>query len=204
MTYSVSRATTFGGPYTVIASGITASSYADNTAVNGITYFYTVQPQAGAVNGAVSATPTGVSGALPPPWTQADVGTVGLAGNASYTSGTFTSAGAGVGASGTADAFHFVYFPVVGDCTIVARVDSLGTGGTTSRRAGVMIRQLLNANVIKVTLVGPTAVYNTRRTTVGGTTSSTSSTATPPRWVRLIRGGYTLTAAHSANGTTWT
>ena len=146
-----------------------------------------------------------MAGALPPPWIQADAGTVGLAGNATYTSGTFTVAGAGVGATGAADAFRFVYLPVVGDCTIVARVDSLGTGGTTSRRAGVMIRQSLNANAIEAaTLLGTAAVYNTRRTTVGGTTSSSTSNTTPPRWVRLIRSGNTLTAAHSADGANWT
>ncbi len=205
VSYTIHRATSPGGAHTIIASGITATSYADNTAANGTTYHYSVQSQSGAVSGEVSATPIGVVGALPPPWAQADVGTVGQAGNATYTSGLFTSAGAGGGATSTADAFRFVYLPVVGDCTIVAHVDSLGTGGTTSRRAGVMIRQSLNANAIEAaTLLGPTAVYHTRRTTVGSTTNSSTSNTTPPRWVRLIRSGNTLTAAHSANGTTWT
>ena len=68
VTYNILRATSPGGAHTIIASGITASSYADNTAVNGTTYYYSVQSQSGAVSGEVSATPTGAVGALPPPW----------------------------------------------------------------------------------------------------------------------------------------
>ena len=48
VTYTILRATSPGGAHTIIASGITASSYADNTAVNGTTYYYSVQSQSGA------------------------------------------------------------------------------------------------------------------------------------------------------------
>ena len=205
VTYTVRRATAAGGPYADLVSGVTATSYADATAVNGITYYYLVQSQSGAVSGEVSATPAGVAGALPPRWEQADIGTVGQIGSATFTSGTYTAAGAGAGAAGSIDALHFVYLPVVGDCTIIARVDSLGAGGSTSRRAGVMIRQSLNANAIEAAiLVGPSGIYNTRRTSVGGNTNSSSSTSTAPRWVRMVRSGNTLTAAHSVDGANWT
>jgi len=40
--YSVSRSTTSGGPYTVIASGLTALSHVDTTTVGGIPYYYVV------------------------------------------------------------------------------------------------------------------------------------------------------------------
>ena len=40
--YTVKRATTSGGPYATVASGITASSYTDPTATNGTTYHYVV------------------------------------------------------------------------------------------------------------------------------------------------------------------
>lgn len=40
--YTVKRATTSGGPYATVASGITASCYTDPTATNGTTYHYVV------------------------------------------------------------------------------------------------------------------------------------------------------------------
>jgi hypothetical protein len=44
-----------------------------------------------------------------------------------------------------------------------------------------------------------------RRTTTGGTTTSTSKTGVAiPVWVRLTRSGNTFTAQYSTNGNTWT
>jgi fibronectin type 3 domain-containing protein len=40
--YAVYRSTTSGSGYSVIASGLTASAYADTTVANGVTYFYVV------------------------------------------------------------------------------------------------------------------------------------------------------------------
>ncbi len=41
-TYSVKRATTSGGPYTTVASGLTALSYNDTTVATGTTYYYII------------------------------------------------------------------------------------------------------------------------------------------------------------------
>jgi hypothetical protein len=73
--YTVKRATTSGGPYSTIASGITTSSYTDTTVTNGTTYYYVVtasnstgtsgnspedsaKPLSPLVNVAVNGTPT--------------------------------------------------------------------------------------------------------------------------------------------------
>jgi hypothetical protein len=40
--YTVKRATTSGGPYTTVASGVTTASYTDKTVTNGTTYYYVV------------------------------------------------------------------------------------------------------------------------------------------------------------------
>jgi fibronectin type 3 domain-containing protein len=60
--YTVKRGTTSGGPYPMTFSGIVASPYVDNSAVNGTTYYYVVT----AVNaGGESAASTQVSAAPP-------------------------------------------------------------------------------------------------------------------------------------------
>src|SRR5262249_22849065 len=66
-----------------------------------------------------------VTAALPPPWTQQDIGTVGVAGSAAESNGTFTVKGAGADIWGTADAFHYVYQPLSGDTDIQAHVASV-------------------------------------------------------------------------------
>ncbi len=40
--YTIKRATTSGGTYSTVASGVTASSYTDGTVTNGTTYYYVV------------------------------------------------------------------------------------------------------------------------------------------------------------------
>ena len=59
--YRVARATTSGGPYTVLADGLTEVQYTDTTAVNGTQYFYVVaagnQNEYGPNSDQVSATP---------------------------------------------------------------------------------------------------------------------------------------------------
>ena len=67
--YNVKRATSASGPFSSIASSVTATSYADTTAVNGTTYFYVVSAvNAGgesANSAAVSATPQASTSTAP-------------------------------------------------------------------------------------------------------------------------------------------
>ncbi|RUS47873.1 hypothetical protein ELR57_08525 [Cohnella sp. AR92] len=60
--YNVKRATTSGGPYATVATGVTATSYADTGLTNGTTYYYVVSAANAAgesLNSAqASATPT--------------------------------------------------------------------------------------------------------------------------------------------------
>jgi hypothetical protein len=144
---------------------------------------------------------------LPNTWLDQDVGSVGVAGSASYSSGTFSVNGGGAGIYGNADAFHFVYQPLSGDGTIVARVVSL-QGGVGYVSAGVMIRNTLdtgsvNAKTADWHFYG--AIYFDVRTVAGGsTTEPGSASATLPYWVKVSRSGNTFSSYVSPDGVNWT
>ncbi|GIP60500.1 glycoside hydrolase family 6 protein [Paenibacillus sp. FSL W8-0186] len=82
--YTVKRATTSGGPYTNVATGLTTPSYTDTSLTNGTTYYYVVSASNSAgqsPNSAqVSATPT--SGGGNPTVPAAPAGLTATAGNA--------------------------------------------------------------------------------------------------------------------------
>jgi enterochelin esterase-like enzyme/regulation of enolase protein 1 (concanavalin A-like superfamily) len=135
-----------------------------------------------------------------------DVGAVGIAGSAGYSNGVFTVAGAGAEIGGTTDAFRFVDVTTTGDCTIIARVNSIENIDSSSR-AGIMIRESLNANAANA-FVGITPASGLTwqyRSTTGGTTSTSSTPGQAvPCWVKLVRSTTTFTGSYSVNGTTWT
>lgn len=81
---------------------------------------------------------------LPSGWLDADVGTVGITGTATYVGGVFTVNAGGTQVLGTSDSIHFAYQLLSGDGTIVARDSSLQGGGSQHPFAGVMIRETLN------------------------------------------------------------
>jgi regulation of enolase protein 1 (concanavalin A-like superfamily) len=144
-------------------------------------------------------------GGLPSPWQQNDIGSVGIAGDASYAAGLFTVTGSGSDIWTGGDAFHFVYQSLNGDGTIVARVASLAnTSGWA--KVGVMIRESLNANAtFALMALTPTngAVLQYRSATDGGCYSDPASGAAPA-WVKLVRAGNTFTGYVSTDGTNWT
>jgi RHS repeat-associated protein len=145
-------------------------------------------------------------GSLPSGWTDGDIGSVGTAGSASYATNVFTVNGSGTFGSGeTVDAFHFVYQPLSGDGTIVARLRTAPGAGY----AGVMIRETLNANATNIFM----GYYGwTNYLTVGyrlstGASSSTvvgATTVTLPQWVKAVRSGSTFSAYTSLDGVNWT
>jgi hypothetical protein len=142
------------------------------------------------------------------PMLDQDVGSVGVQGSASYTNGVFTVSAAGPQIYGTADGFHFVYQPLSGNGTIVARVLSVqGMWTGTNPMVGVMIRETLSANSTHTSSeyrIDP-IVELLWRTSTGGSTSFTNSGATPlPYWVEVVRSGNTFSSYISPNGATWT
>lgn len=147
---------------------------------------------------------------LPAPWQHQDVGSVGTAGNASHSNGTFTITAGGTDIWDTADAFHFVYRTLTGDGEIVADVSNLSLpAGAVFTLGAVTFREKLTADSIHASMSITTqgkAKFR-RRTAEGGTTYSdgpSTGTTYPPRWLKLTREGDVFTAAISTDGNTWT
>ncbi|MGH9308571.1 MAG: Ig-like domain-containing protein [Vicinamibacterales bacterium] len=141
------------------------------------------------------------------PWSARDVGSPTLRGSASQSSGAFTIYAAGTDIWNASDQFHFVYQQFSGDAEIVARVDSITYQHRWSK-AGVMIRASLNGNAAHGLAVASAGmgVHFQRRRSTGATSLSTtgSSTADTPVWVRAVRVGNRITTYRSTNGTSWT
>src|SRR5439155_24600049 len=157
----------FGGSVSLSASGLpggVTASFSPNPAT--ATSTLTLAASGTATMGTVAVTITGTSGSLtntttialtvnlPPGWSDADVGSVGTAGSASYVNGTFTVKASGKWIYDVADGMHFVYQASSGDKTIVARVVSVQ--GSALPEAGVMIRETLGPSSIRAyTTWGP-------------------------------------------------
>lgn len=153
------------------------------------------------VSGNVASSATFTITALPPGWSDGDIGSVGLAGSAVYTNGTFTVNGSGSGIAGTADVMHFVYQPLSGDGSIVARVVSSSRG-----QAAAMIRETLNANAADAYEFYGSSYFNFYdRPSTGASVVSQSDAYQPlPSWMRVVRSGNTFSAYASPDGVNWT
>jgi regulation of enolase protein 1 (concanavalin A-like superfamily) len=157
-----------------------------------------------------NVTVTAGEAAPPPPttgWNNGDIGGPGRAGSATSSGGTFTVVGGGTNIWGSSDQFHYMYQQLSGDIEVIARVASLTKEASGYPKAGVMIRESLNANSkqgLMLASAGSGWAFH-RRLLTGDRTDHTGGPSTnPPGWVRLVREGSLLSAFHSTNGTTWT
>jgi len=138
-----------------------------------------------------------------------DVGAPKMAGSASYDANrkvwTVTAGGSDIW--GEKDEFHYVYQPLKGDGTMIVRVTSLGPNVSDWAKAGIMIRETLdagsrNAMMLVSTLQG---VSFQHRPVAGG--KNTHPKQTPglraPICLQLKRVGKSLTGYYYANGA-WT
>jgi len=211
--YKVYTATNGGGPYTLNTTVVGSPAYTDAPLNNGTTYFYEISAVnsygEGPVSPPANATPEEVLGNLPIPWQDADVGAVNLAGNSGYGGGStpkFTVYGSGADIGGTADAFHFVYQPLAGNGTIIARVKSQSATDAWAK-AGVILRESLGSNAVFAMAEltpGNGVQWQVRALTGGGTTNVAGPAASAPYWLKLTRTGSNFTAAASSDGTNYT
>jgi IPT/TIG domain len=198
------------GNSAVILNGIaaTSSSWSDSSISITIPAGASSGPLAVLVAPSMNASnPVGftvTSQTLPAGWLNQDVGQVGVAGSATYLNGTFTVKGSGQYIWYSSDGFQFVYQPLSGDGSIVARV--VNVQGGSSVEAGVMVRETLTAgsDMAYAAYSGSTDIYWIYRPTVGANVSFTNTSAvTLPYWVKLVRSGNTFTSYAAADGVNW-
>ncbi len=146
------------------------------------------------------------SGVLPAGWTNRDIGAVGAAGSASFSSGTFTLKASGADIWNAADEFHFAYRTMTGDGTVIARVSTVQNASAWTK-AGVMMRESLAAGAKQASMFVSAAkglAFQRRVATNGASTHTGGAMLGAPYWVRLTRSGATISAYTSPDGVSWT
>jgi glucose/arabinose dehydrogenase/regulation of enolase protein 1 (concanavalin A-like superfamily) len=142
------------------------------------------------------------SAALPAPWANDDVGTLQLAGSATYNTGVFTINGAGNDIWNDTDQFHFVHQRLTGDGEIIVRVTAQ-TNTSDWAKSGIMVKQSMTAGS-PYALLGVTPGHGiTFQHNFNGDTGS-AAYIFPNAWLKLTRVRDVVTAYSSSNGTTWT
>ena len=145
-------------------------------------------------------------GALPPGWTNRDVGVVAAAGSAALDGSTFIVRGSGADIWAAADEFHFVSTVVSGDFEVTGRVAAIENVNRWTK-AGLMIRESLSAGSRHASIfLTPTTerpVAFQRRPTTNGSSVHTAGPFRPaPGWVMLRRTGNLVAAFYRTSADT--
>ena len=146
--------------------------------------------------------------ALPAGWSDADIGSPGQAGWASYVNGLWTVAGGGSDIWNAADQFNFASTSYGSDGSITAQVTSLQNSDPVSgwSKAGLMFRNDSTAGSVNVSIVASAGngVSFQWRSTAGGQCSATIvGGVTAPVWLKLVRSGQNFAGYYSSDGTNW-
>ena len=205
--YNIKRSTNSGGPYTTVVTS-TATNIIDMPLTNLTAYYYVVSGtnDYGTSSNSTQVTLTPLPTALPAPWLDQDIGSVGQTGRGGFSNTVATVTGSGADIWGNADAFHYAYFLATNDCTIIARVTSVENTDPWAK-AGVMIRSTLAAGSAQAMMVitpGNGASFQWRPTTGGTSSQSQSGGVSAPYWVKLVRTGNSFRGYVSADGGAWT
>ena len=155
---------------------------------------------------AVSASLVRAQSALPTGWASREIGSTGIDGSTTVSSGTWTITGGGANIWGTSDEFRFAYRQITGDVDIRVRLASFQDLEQFSK-AGVMIRETLNANsrnAFMLLRADRTLFLQSRPNPGASTAGEDFFPEAAPVWLRLVRRGNQFTGYFSANGTSWT
>jgi len=146
--------------------------------------------------------------ALPPGWSDADIGSPGLAGSASYAGGVWTVTGGGADIWNAADQFNFASTNFNGDGTLIVQVTSLQNSDPSSgwSKAGLMFRNDSTAGSVNVSIVATAGngVSMQWRSAAGDQCSYTAAGGiTAPVWLKLVRSGQNFTGYYAYDGVGW-
>ena len=142
-------------------------------------------------------------------FSNAEIGGSTPTGGATYSDGIWTVQGGGSEMWKTNDSCHFTFKAITGDCTIIAKVESVQDTGPA--KAGVMMRTSLSAGAPRAWMaVTPKKQFeqNIQGLAVyGGINYSNRAYdipgASPSYWVKLERIGNIVTGYVSPDGTNW-
>ena len=152
---------------------------------------------------------------LPAQWKHQDIGAVQTPGTAEVAGGAMILQGT-LDLWGVADGCHMAWQPVQGDAVLLVRVVAMDNpGGVAHAKAGVCLREALDAGARHVTLCttptdGTQFIY--RDTANGKTTrarldAAEQKAAVPkgqfPCWLKLVRKGNAFCGFESADGVAW-
>jgi len=138
-----------------------------------------------------------------------DLDTPGVAGNYTKLGSTYYITGGGADIGGTSDQGHFAYAELAGDGSITVKVATIGPGSSGLRKAGLMIRDSLDASAINVSnfVVFDASNSAQRREATGGGTIFDPAPAGAGKdlapFLRITRSGNVFTYSYSADNVTW-
>ncbi|WP_327590329.1 alginate lyase family protein [Nonomuraea sp. NBC_00507] len=182
-TYAVWRKEPDADTYTLLADGLTATSYTDRTSAASRAYAYTVTASAGQGAGPRSL-PVVAAPGLPAPWRTGDIGDVRPKGSTGHDGERITMEAGGAGIAGEADSFRFAWLPLPGEGVVTARI--VYPLSSQYSQVGVMVRGSLEAGAphAAMLLQGlPLHAWSgvwTVRAKPGGATRGTGSLPVPP------------------------
>ena len=193
-----------------VAVGTTAgtvSTFDDISALAASNYSYEII--ANNLGGASAPTaPTAITTLPAPtnPWSDSDIGAVGLAESATVNAnGTITVSGSGADIWNTADAFNFESQGFVGNGSIIAQVTAQ-TNPSAWSKSGLMIRENNNVDSRYVLLaLTPGNGVTLQARTATHVTPSVSLTVAGKTgiWLELVRNGSAFSGYVSTDGKTW-
>jgi fibronectin type 3 domain-containing protein len=209
--YNVYSSSSPTGTFTKLnGSPISATSFLDTSAAAGVpAYYHVTAVDSSGESEAVDASGQRL-GALTTTLQSQDINSQPSGSTTVVTSGTaYTVTGGGVDIAGAqADGFRYVYQQVNGNFDAEVQVASLTQTVQPNSRAGLMVRESLDAGS-QMVFSGATASNGYRfsyRSTEGqlGVFNTVGTVNYPNVWVRLVRKGNVFTTYSSPDGTTWT